>query len=390
MTMERRTSKQDGLNELVAQRIQQKLSKGMNNVQSATTRLMEEGKMQRDFLFEVGVKKKGAEPMINFIPDERSNRLGATFNMPKGREQFTFNDWATRQVAEKLSIPTAYLIALLTSGEDWKKTLGYEILNSHNGYQERNKVLVRAIGKEVRGVLSDSYRILDSEMIFATHIEEVFAQNAELSDGYMDDTRLMMESLLPTPIRIATPLNGDVFVAFGMRITTSDVGAGLLAARSFIMQGVCLNGLVTESVVKEKHLGSRMNDSQGILSRETYRLDSEATASAIRDITKHLYSTSVIKDKMLQIEASATDTVDPVNVLSGLRGMGKLLKGEEEAIGQLLMRNEASRGIQGESTLWKLTQGITAYANEESISDSRRMDLQEIAGELFKKSTIKN
>ena len=315
--MERRTSKQDGLNELVAQRIQQKLSKGMNNVQSATTRLMEEGKMQRDFLFEVGVKKKGAEPMINFIPDERSNRLGATFNMPKGREQFTFNDWATRQVAEKLSIPTAYLIALLTSGEDWKKTLGYEILNSHNGYQERNKVLVRAIGKEVRGVLSDSYRILDSEMIFATHIEEVFAQNAELSDGYMDDTRLMMESLLPTPIRIATPLNGDVFVAFGMRITTSDVGAGLLAARSFIMQGVCLNGLVTESVVKEKHLGSRMNDSQGILSRETYRLDSEATASAIRDITKHLYSTSVIKDKMLQIEASATDTVDPVNVLSG-------------------------------------------------------------------------
>ena len=382
--MERKTTKQEGLNELVARKIHQKLEKGMNNVQAATTRLVEEGKMQRDFLFEVGTRKRGAAPMINFVPDNQSRKLNANFQMPKGPESFLFNDWSTRQLAEKLSIPTAYIVSLL-AGEPWQNELAYKILNYHNGYQERNKVLVRAIGKEVRGVLSDSYRILDSEMIFATHIEEVFAQSAELSDGYMDDTRLMMESLLPTPISIMTPMNGEILVAFGMRISTSDVGAGLLAARSFIMQGVCLNGMVTESVVKEKHLGSRMNDSQGILSRETYRLDSEATASAIRDITKHLYSTSVIKDKMLQIEASASDVVDPVNVLPGLRGMGKLLKGEEEAIGQLLMRNESHRGIQGESTLWKLTQGITAYANEEKITDVRRMELQEIAGDLFKK-----
>jgi hypothetical protein len=52
------------------------------------------------------------------------------------------------------------------------------------------------------------------------------------------------------------------------------------------------------------------------------------------------------------------------------------------------MRNSADDGLQGESTLWKLTQGITAYANGVDVEPRRRMELQEIAGDLFSK--IKN
>lgn len=40
-------------------------------------------------------------------------------------------------------------------------------------------------------------------------------------------------------------------------------------------------------------------------------------------------------------------------------------------------------GIQGESTLWKLTQGITSFANDQKIEMRRRMELQQIAGDLF-------
>jgi hypothetical protein len=52
------------------------------------------------------------------------------------------------------------------------------------------------------------------------------------------------------------------------------------------------------------------------------------------------------------------------------------------------MRNNPEDGVQGESTLWKLTQGITSYANREDVPERRRMELQEIAGDLFSK--IKN
>jgi len=64
------------------------------------------------------------------------------------------------------------------------------------------------------------------------------------------------------------------------------------------------------------------------------------------------------------------------------------MKGEVDEIGKILMRNDPMDGIQGESTLWKLSQGIAAYANTEGVEQERRMDLQEIAGELFNK--IKN
>jgi hypothetical protein len=375
------------LNEVVENRIRQKLAKGMTNVQAATNRLMQEGKMSKDFIFAVGTERKGKDPSIIFHPDDSGKKVQSTFIFPKtGPEQFTVHPHALRQVSEKLRIPTTYLTSLLF-GEEWQRELGYEIMNATNGWTDRNKVLVRAVGTEVRAFLSDSYRVLDSEMIFGAHMEAVFSNNAQLSDGLMTDTQLMMESLLPTPITIETPYNGTIMVAFGMRLQTSDYGAGKLSAKSFLLQGICLNGAVFESVLKEVHLGAKLQGIDNILSRETIMLDSKANASAVRDITRHLYSHDVIKDKMLRIEATANEKVDSGNILKGLRDVGKLLKGEADNIGEILLRNDPNSGVQGESTLWKMTQAITALANdEEKISVERRLELQELAGELFKKA----
>jgi hypothetical protein len=369
------------MQQVVENKIKAKLAKGMVNVKTATSRLMAEGKMARDFTFEVGTEKKGIETNIIFRPD--NGNIGANFRLPTGPEDFRVNIHAVRQVAEKLKIPSAYLTSLLV-GDEWQRTLGYEIMNTHNGWTERNKVLVRAVGNEVRAFLSDQYRRLDSEMIFGTHIDEIYKHGGQLSDGYMDDTRVMVESLLPTPIQVQTQLNGVIFLAFGTRMVTSDYGDGALELRSFVMQGVCLNGMVRESVLRSVHLGAKLPDNLA-LSEETFRLDSMTTASAIRDLTKNLYSSDVIKSRMLEIKASSEIAVDPVKELKQLQGIGKLLKGESDEIGKLLMRNSPEDGLQGESTLWKLTQGITAYANNEDVDARRRMELQEIAGELFNK-----
>jgi hypothetical protein len=374
----------ENMQQVVEQKIAQKLQKGYKNAQDASARLMAEGKIRRDFIFEVGTEKKGIETNINFFPDK--NQVGATFRLPKGPEEFQVHKHAIRQVAEKLGIPGAYLTSLVY-GDPWQRTLGYNIMNTHNGWTDRNKVLVRAVGNEVRGFLSDQFRRLDSEMIFATHMDEVFANGGKLADGLMDDTRVMIESLLPEAIEIKTPMNGSIFLAFGTRLATSDYGDGALELRSFIMQGICLNGMVRESVLRAVHLGAKLADNIG-LSEKTYRLDSETTASAIRDLTGNLYSSSVIKDRMLEVKASADMTVDATRELKNLLVTQKILKGESEEIGRILMQNRPEDGLQGESTLWKLTQGITAYANDENVSDRRRMELQEIAGALFNR--VKN
>jgi hypothetical protein len=167
-------------------------------------------------------------------------------------------------------------------------------------------------------------------------------------------------------------------------MVTSDYGDGALDLRSFVLQGVCLNGMVRESVLRSVHLGAKLPDNLA-LSQKTYELDSMTTASAIRDLTKNLYSSDVVKTRMLEIKAASDLVMDPVRELKQLQGLGKLLKGETDEIGQLLMRNNPEDGVQGESTLWKLTQGITSYANREDVPERRRMELQEIAGSLFTK-----
>lgn len=48
---------------------------------------------------------------------------------------------------------------------------------------------------------------------------------------------------------------------------------------------------------------------------------------------------------------------------------------------RVLMANKIDDGVTGESTLWKLVQGITAHSRE--LEPRRQRDLQEIAGDLM-------
>lgn len=52
-----------------------------------------------------------------------------------------------------------------------------------------------------------------------------------------------------------------------------------------------------------------------------------------------------------------------------------------KGVEKVLMANKPDDGVTGESTLWKLVQGITAHSRE--LEPRRQRDLQEIAGDLM-------
>jgi len=374
---------EQSLNAVVEAKIKQKLQKGMVNVQLTMEKLISEGKISRDFTVNVGAEKEGVNSTMNFIATNPA-KLTAVIDVPtQGKEAFTFNDHAMTQLAEKLKIPTAYLTSLLF-GEDWQRTLAYDILNTHNGYLTRNKVLIRAIGTQVRGVLSDSYRRLDSHLIFEEHIKEVLSLGAQISDGFMDDSIVSVESMLPKPIVVETALNGQIMLAFGSRLSTFDYGGRAQILSSVITNGVCLNGAVREHMLRTVHLGARLDEGM-VFSKETYRLDSLTVASAIRDMSREIYSVDTVKQRLQEIQAASSTPVEPAAMLKDLYQGMKLSKGESDEVGKMLMRNDPMQGLQGESTIWKLAQGITAYANQDDVSERRRVELQQVAGDLFKK-----
>ena len=368
------TTLQQGLNEVVMNKVQKMIDGKAVGVQATMERLINEGKIAQDYIAPIGVnlKQKDHIPVITFNGGD-----SLTMNMPDGL--FSLHDNAIGQLADRMGVPQRYL-RTLASGETWAKNLAAEILNEHSGWTQRTRVLVRTVGTQVRGVLSDSYRRLNSVEILTAFVQEASRQGAVISDAYMNDTKVWAETILPQPIVIPTAKNGDVIIFAGARFSTSDYGDGAVDMRAFILNGACLNGMVRESVMKQVHLGSKLPDNLQ-LSQRTYELDTRTTVSAVKDLTKGLFSRDNLMKKACEIQGASEIDVDFEHELKKLTRDGGLLKSEGKEVEKILMRNDPEDGVQGGATLWKLTQAITAHARE--LTPERSRELHEISGALL-------
>ena len=327
------------------------------------------------------LKNRGIAPDLTF---SANGAMNIDFTAKIGENDYeqnhmTLHDNAVGQLATKMGIPTRYLKDL-AKGQEWQRQLASQILNQHCENTQRSRVLLRTVGNQVRGVLSDSYRRLNSTEILIAFLEEAIKCNAAIADVLYTDTKMYVETILPTPIEIPTRKNGVVVMYAGARFSTSDFGDGALDMKSFLLNGACLNGMVSETQMRQIHLGARLNDNL-LLSQRTYELDTATQVSAVRDVTKYLYAPDTVMAKAMQIEAAADVDVDASKELKHLAKSGQLLKTESEEIEKILVRNNPDDGVQGQSTLWKLTQAITAHARE--TEPQRTRELHEVAGTLL-------
>lgn len=371
--------KQQGLNQVVTNKVHRMIEGKQQGVMETLQRLHNEGKIAQDFIAPIGVnlRSNDRQPVISFKAEEQVQMA-----MPEGN--FNLHGNAISQISEKMGIPAKYLREL-SGGDTWQKQLCATILNEHSGWTGRTRVLIRAVGREVRGVLSDSYRRLNSVNILTAFIREAGNQGAVVSDAYMNDTKVWCETILPTPIEIPTRKNGTVIIFAGARFSTSDYGNGSVDMRSFLLNGACLNGMVRESVMRQVHLGARLPDSIA-LSQKTYELDTKTTVSAVSDLTRGLYSRDTIMQKAIEIQGASEIDVDFDKELKGLVQRGALLKNEGREVEKLLMNNNPEDGVTGGATLWKLAQGITAFAREQAPERSR--ELHEISGQLMNRVKV--
>lgn len=370
---------QQGLNEVVMNKVRKMIDGKRVGVAATMERLINEGKIAQDYIAPLGVelKRNDHSPVITF-----NGEGSLTMNMPDG--QFSLHANAIGQLADRMGIPQRYL-RTLAGGAEWQIALAATMLNEHSGWTQRSRVLVRTVGTQVRGVLSDSYRRLNSVEILTAFVQEAAQQGAVISDAYMNDTKVWAETILPQPLVIPTAKNGDVVIFAGARFSTSDYGDGAIDMRSFLLNGACLNGMVRESVMKQVHLGSKLPDNLR-LSQETYELDTKTTVSAVKDLTSGLFSKDTLMQKAYEIQGASEMEVDLSHELNRLTSNGSLLKSESSEVQKILMRNDPEDGVQGGATLWKLTQAITAHARE--LAPERSRELHEISGQLMNRVKI--
>lgn len=361
--------------EILQQRMEQKVAQGQAHSKATLDVIERDGQLLNDFICTLGEKSA-----VSF----KGNGGTSMVVTDKGKvEEFSIHPWAGYQLGEKLvgnAGVATYLRDSIASKEEWQRVLAAEVLNEHAIHGKRTRVLVRAVGDQVRGVLSDQYRRMNSGLIYQSAIKAANAEGAMVIDAHYDDTRGWIEFMRPEIVSVPTEMNEMLHLSFGARISTSDFGDGALEIRAFWMQVRCLNGAVGESLMREVHLGGRLPDNLQ-MSEKTYRLDTETMASATHDIFKNILALPNIKTRAQQFQKAANTPVEFEAEVKRLRKAAKLSVGESEGIVKVLTNNNPDDGMAGGNSLWKLSQAVGAVAR--TADPRRKRDLEQLAGELL-------
>lgn len=299
-----------------------------------------------------------------------------SFNAIMDNQKYELHNNALTQLCYLFGVPGAYAKQLIQT--EWGRQLLQDMFIEHNDHSDRKKMLVRAVGTEIRGVLSDKYRRLDSRIIYDRFMKESYAKGAVVIDAHYEKVKQYITVVFPRVFEITTENNGTIYSAFGARISNGDFGNSALHLNAFQMNCVCDNGMVATSALSAKHLGKRLSSNLQ-LSERTYNLDTKTMASAVQDLTKNLLDEDTMMETVRKMKSASNEIIDMDMAIKRLPK--EIHKEEVENIKKVLQEGDESKGIFGRPTKWKLSQAITAVSN--TYGGQRKQELDEIAGKFI-------
>jgi hypothetical protein len=317
--------------------------------------------------------------------DFRSPEKGVLEMVAGNDHQWRLHRNAVNQLAGRANIPQQYFDRLQEAEDgEWQSHLLHEMLRTT--YQNSGeKYLIRAVKGEARGFLSDRYRRLDSRPILETFLNQARTVGAVPYSGVVTDTRVALKALLPVA-HIFPALKGASgypveAIAVGIEWSNSDFGLRRNVLSGFILRLWCINGAVMESLLKQVHLGGRLDENIEY-SRETYALDTKATVSAVKDATKALLGPDKVTQTVERCKALAVKEVDWAKAKSDLAK--KLTKDELRRVDEAFTGPDVVNLPEG-TTVWRASNALSWLANA-AESAERKLELERAAGALLKEA----
>lgn len=289
---------------------------------------------------------------------------------------------ARSQLVERLGVPAGYandLAAPFTpeerrseAGGAWRRDLLRYVLSEHASHANA-RYLLRSQGGQIKAVLSDRFRRLDSRPLLESFVGACNDIGAVPTEGIASDLRCSVRAIVP---QVFEPIPGEHMV-FGLSWTNSDFGVGSYAVSAFALRLVCLNGMVGETAMKQVHLGNRLPDDLEF-SAATYRKDTETMALATRDIVRGVLGERAINTRVEAIQSAASKEVDGKVMFAKV---GKLLNKGELASVKNAFEGQDTLMLPAGKTAWRFSNALSWVAN--SVEDpERRLELQAAAGAI--------
>lgn len=353
-------------------RFQAKLDDAINATQASAMSVIE--KVQR----ETPNDRLAHSQALTFAVGPDGNILmGLNNRQAPGYFQEGLHKHALQQVADRAGIPTLYLNRLLD--RPYGAELIVENLSTIFRREDDKKFLVRSVNDQVRGVVSDSFRRMDSGPIiesFASACESIGAVPIEGTGG---DLRWAIKAILPKVFQPPAKAGAEEMVAFGLQLANSDFGCGKLAVSAFCTRLVCTNHATFEQLMSQVHLGKRLTDDLEY-SMDTYAADTQTQVLAVRDVVQHMLAPKKVHELVGRIGAALDARIDPKQAWAELPKLG-LLKGEVEKVKELFNDAGVEQLPPGTSPA-RLSNAVSWFAKS-AATPERKLELEALAGHLM-------
>lgn len=319
---------------------------------------------------------------IKFDGDIDNRPSGSTTGLLLGHKVEEFSPLETQkfsmqQICSRANIPMRYAEFLKEPERvGWGQKLLAHNLNEIFS-REKDRYLLRSYDGGLRGFLSDRYRRLDSRPLLDAFCGECEKYGLVPIEGYGTDTKVAMKALLP---RVFEPVPNEV-MCFGVMWENSDYGNGAHTIRAFAMRLWCTNYAITEIGFRQVHLGRRLTDDLS-WSAKTYELDTQATASQIKDIVSQGVSPDATSAFCEVIKMAHEKEIDPKKMVGDLSK--HLTKGEIEMVKEKYNEPDVVALPPG-NTVWRMSNAVSWVAGNKVEDSERKIEVMRVAGGLLEK-----
>lgn len=358
-----------------AKRFQAQLEETIHKTQKSAMTVME--KVQNETPLDCLLDSAETEFAVDGTKDSVAILMGPRDRQGSNYFRSPLHKNGLDQVSERAGIPGTYVNRLLE--RPYGRELIVENLSRIYREEENKKLLVRRVGGQVRGVLSNAFKRMDSGPIidsFAGACRDIGAVPVE---GVGGDLRWAIKAILPMVFQPSKKPGTEELIAFGIQLSNSDFGKGTLSINAFMTRVVCTNYATLEQVLRETHLGKRLSDDIEF-SKETYKADTQAQVLAVRDMVKGILAPPKVNALVERIGKSLEERIDPKNAWAELPKMG-LLKGEIDKVKELFLDGGVEMLPVG-TTKARLANAVSWFAKSAATAE-RRLELEEVAGQIL-------
>jgi hypothetical protein len=307
----------------------------------------------------------------------------------KGRGESAFSaplhKHALEQAASRVDIPVTFVNRFL--GEEYGGELITDALNTVYKHRGEEKFLVRSSDEEIRGVLSDTYRRMDSGPILDAFARTCNDIGAVPIEGIGGELRFSVKALIPKTYVIGKQQGNEEIFAFGVSLSNSDFGCGALSLQFFLWRIWCSNTATREDSLRKVHLGKRLAENIEY-AQETYAADTNAMALMVRDHVRGILSPPKIDEAVATLEVAMETSVDPKKFFDkdGELAKLKLTRAEIDATRETFNNGDVTVLPRGTSVA-RMSQAVAWMA--QSATPERRLELERVAGAIMEPKTTK-